>query len=95
MKFIGTYILFKLTFYFFNAYITIYTYIHTCIFSQIGIKMIFHIGHDFSNSANSNNFTFILRRIKITNTDIMMPATTIFQGKKNSSKCNLKCIGIN
>ena len=60
-----------------------YNYIHknTYIFSQIGIKMIFHIGHDFSYIANSGDFTTILRLINITNKDVMMPATTMLQEK--------------
>lgn len=44
--------------------------------------MIFHIGHHFSYIANSGDFTIILRRINITNTDVMMPATTMLQEKK-------------
>ena len=44
--------------------------------------MIFCIGCDFSYIENRDNFTFILRCTNVTNTGLMMPATTLLQGKK-------------
>lgn len=70
-----------------------YSYRCTGIHGQIW-KLFFCLGSNFCNTRSGDNFTFILRHINITSTNIIMPAAASLRdgGWKTAGRCYFKCI---